>query len=331
MRKMPARRTVLSVVLLLALSYGAFLVGNTLNRPNLSGGETIENHAFWDKTVYGTQGDAVTAVASMAATDAAVAAEAARSASSPLSTLFGVVSVTGEGFSPNDVVEDLGGRMVVYTAQIGLKVEEVDITLDEIKLISIIHGGYISGVNTRDERGSVTLRIPQSRFHDAITDLEELGEVTTRDLMGEDVTEEYVDLEAQLVSLEHQEARLFEIMEMGTTVDSVLKVERELERVRSRIESIKGRIKFLDNRVELSTITISLREEVPEVEVIQAWFPAVNWGVPVRTGLSVLFTITQGMVTMVIILGPFIALGYGGVRVLRWYRAKPVTPEEPLS
>ncbi len=326
--RVPGRRAIISIVLVLALSYSAFIVGDAM-RPesNDEGGETNVH--------YDTVGLSVTTSAnapSMAAADAAVAAVAtsARSASSGFSlpNLFNVeAEVDDLAFEVVDI-EDLTGRMVVYSAYLGLKVDDIDASLDQIKLISVMHSGYISEVNTRDERGSVSLRIPQSKFHGALTDLEEVGEVTTRDMMGEDVTEEYVDLEAQLVTLQHQESRLFEIMEMGTTVDSVLKVERELERVRGRIESIQGRIKFLDNRVELSTITVSLREEIKEVEVIQAWFPAVDWGVPVRNGLSVLFTMAQGMLTMVIVLGPFIALGYSGVRLFRWYRSGRLVPVE---
>lgn len=334
-RKLPPRRTVLTMVLVLVLSYSAFIVGNTMKPSQSKGGETIETHAYWDTTSdYGSYDiSAVNAVAASASQAAEAASEAASSHSIfSLDSIFEDVSFVVGDSAADKVQEDMSaGRMVVYTAHVGLKVDDVDDSLDAIKLISDLHGGYISGVNTRDERGSVTIRVPQSRFHDAITDLEELGEVTTRDLMGDDVTEEYVDLEAQLVSLRHQESRLFEIMEMGTTVDSVLRVERELERVRNRIESIEGRINFLDNRVDLSTITVSLREEVPEVEVIQAWFPTVDWGVPVRTGLSVLFTVTQGMITMMIILGPFIALGYCGVRFIRWYKAGKIVPEEESS
>ncbi len=329
--KLPAKRTVLSVLLVLVISYSAFIVGNTMTQSHSEGGEIYEPHVYWD-TRHG-ETDAVSAVAVKAGAAAEAAAEAAsasRSSIFSLHSIFDDVSAEVTGVAFDEAQEDMSaGRMVVYTAHVGLKVEDVDDSLDAIKLIAVLHGGYISGVNTRDERGSVTIRVPQSRFHDAITDLEELGEVTTRDLMGDDVTEEYVDLEAQLVSLRHQETRLFEIMEMGTTVDSVLKVERELERVRNRIESILGRINFLDNRVDLSTITVSLREEIPEVEVIQAWFPSVDWRVPVVTGLSVLFTVAQGMITMTIILGPFIALGYGGVRFIRWYReGKVISPEE---
>ena len=229
---MPTRRTVLTIALVLVISYSAFLVGNGMNQSNsfIQKGDSIE--VYWDTNEFSGTSSVIADVASLAkpATEAANAAaeavSAVRSTANPLSTLFSVASVTGTGFSAdlvNDVEDLSAGRMVMYTAYVGLKVEDVDVSLDEIKLISQLHGGYVSEVNTRDDRGSVTLRIPQSRFHDAISDLEELGEVTTRDLMGEDVSEEYVDLEAQLATLQHQEARLFEIMEMGTTVESVLK------------------------------------------------------------------------------------------------------------
>ena len=90
---------------------------------------------------------------------------------------------------------------------------------------------------------------------------------------------------------------------------------------------------YLDSRVELSTITVSLFEEEEVEEVIQAWFPQVEWSVPVRTGLSSLFTIAQGMITMFIVIGPFIVMGYGGLRLFRWYISGKVVEvsEEPAA
>ena len=126
-----------------------------------------------------------------------------------------------------------------------------------------------------------------------------------------------------MITLTHQEARLYEIMEMGTTVEEVLDVERELERVRGRIESIQGRIQFLTNRVSLSTITVNLfvEEEEVEIEVKLAWFPEVDWSEPVRTGLAVVTTVAQGMITMSIVIVPFIAIAYGALRTVQWYRS----------
>ena len=320
--KRPGKRTIITVVLVIILAYSSLIVGNSLqgNR-SLSDGEggtdTVTGRSY-------SMGDTADA-----ATVAAQAADAAKASSGlSLSVLFDVVK---QGTEPAiEGYSDIYERMVVYTARISLKVEDIDASIDEIKLVTVIHGGFISTISSRDERGSVSIRVPQSRFHEAIEDLEELGEVVTRDLQGEDVTEEYVDLEAQLTALEAQEARFLEILQMGNTVEDVLKVERELQHVREDIERIQGRVNYLDSRVELSTITVSLSLEDEEpVEVTLAWFPEVDWGVPVRTGLAVLFTITQGMLTMIIVIGPLLVVGYGVVRGYRRYRsAKSVEVEE---
>jgi hypothetical protein len=321
--KRPGKRTLITVTLVLILSFSALIVGNSLNKSQdiSSGGETvtISGHGFSTDLIPSVDSASEAVAASAAAQDRG------KSASGNLVTsYFDLVLVTDQGGVADDIGEMFVERMVVYTARIGLKVEDVDVSLEEINLIMVIHGGFISSLNTRDGRGSVAIRVPQSRFHDAIADIEELGEVTTRDLQGEDVSEEYVDLGAQLITLQRQESRLYEIMEMGVNVEEVLRVERELERVRGKIESIQGRMNYLDSRVELSTITVSLFEEEEVVEVMQEWFPQVDWGVPVRNGLSVLFTITQGMITMVIVIGPFVLVGYGGVRLFRWYTASKV-------
>lgn len=331
----PGKRAIITVALVLVLSYSALMVGNSLNRVQKFSAEgtilTVSGSGFSGDAIQSANAasEAVAAVASIAADQ-----DRLKSASGDLVTvLFDLAGVAEQGSVADDIGDLFAERMVVYTARLGLKVDDVDVSLEEIKLIMVIHGGFISSVNTRDDRGSVAIRVPQSRFHDAIADIEELGEVTTRDLQGEDVSEEYVDLGAQLTTLQHQESRLYEIMEMGVNVEEVLKVERELERVRGKIESIQGRMNYLDSRVELSTITVSLFKEEEIEEVIQAWFPQMDWGVPVRTGLSTLFTITQGMITMVIVIGPFIMVGYGSVRLFRWYMAgKSVeVSEEPAA
>jgi len=330
--KRPGKRALITVALVLVLSYSALMVGNSLNMGDGGESVTITGRGFDGdpiQTAYSTS-EAVAAVAATAA-----AQDRSKSASGNLvTTLFDLAVVADVKSVAIDVTGDLfAERMVVYTARLGVKVDDVDAALEEVRLIMVIHGGFISSVNTRDDRGSVAIRVPQSRFHDAIADMEELGEVTTRDLQGEDVSEEYVDLGAQLTTLQHQESRLYEIMEMGVNVEEVLDVERELERVRGKIESIQGRMNYLDSRVELSTITVSLFEEEEVEEVALAWFPDVDWGVPVRSGLSVLFTVTQGMITMAIVIGPFVLLGYGGVRLFRWYRVWKVVEvsDEPAA
>ena len=212
---------------------------------------------------------------------------------------------------------------MVFTARLELEVEDLESALDAVRLLAESHGGFVATEKTRSESGFITIRVPQRVFHDAVAEIEALGVVQGRDLQGEDVTEEYVDLGSQLVNLERQEQRLLEIMEMGSTVESVLKVEKELERVRGRIESIKGRMNYLESRVELATITVYLNlveEEEPEVQL--AWFPEMDWSIPVKAGFSVLFSVAQGMITMTIVVGPFVVLGIAGLRGYRYLRTR---------
>ena len=207
-------------------------------------------------------------------------------------------------------------------AALELEVEDLETVLDTVRLLTESHNGFVATEKTRKNSGFITIRLPQRVFHETVAEIEELGELQSRDLQGQDVTEEYVDLGSRLVNLENQEQRLLEIMEMGTTVESVLKVENELERVRGSIESIKGRLNYLESRVELATITVYLNLKEEEPEPTFAWFPEVNWSIPVRAGLSVISSIAQGMITITIVLLPFLVLGIAGRRGYMYYRAR---------
>ncbi len=330
----PSRRTSIIAVALLALLSSAYLVGNTfmLNKGQpitLSGLGYSGSETSLTVTPTSSASDAATAAAA-AAVAASAAVDAAKAASgSSLSVYFDMVA-TGDGgeFEVEEAAELLAERLVVFTARIELEVEDVETTVDEVRLLAERLGGFVSTEQTRSESGVITIRVPQRVFHDAVAEVEALGAVKARDLKGEDVTEEYVDLGSQLVNLENQEKRLLEIMGMGTTVESVLRVEKELERVRGSIESIKGRMNYLDSRVELATVTVLLNLEEAEPEVRVAWFPDVDWSAPVKAGLSVLFSMAQGMIAMAIIVGPFAVLGYAGLRGYRYLRSQKATPVE---
>ena len=116
-----------------------------------------------------------------------------------------------------------------------------------------------------------------------------------------------MDLQARLGNLESQEERLNEILAMGTTVEEVLKVETELERVRGEIEGLTGEIQYLESRVELATITVllNLSPEVQKADLL----PKVDWRTPVNAGLGALYTILQGLLSIAIVVGPFVAIG----------------------
>jgi len=108
---------------------------------------------------------------------------------------------------------------------------------------------------------------------------------------------------------------------MCTKVEDVLKVEKELERVRGEIEGLTGDIQYLESRVELATITVLLNEFI---EKKPTGFPQVDWWAPVNAGLQALFTIFQGLLAIAIVLGPFAAIGFPA-----YYLYKRVNRKKP--
>lgn len=167
-------------------------------------------------------------------------------------------------------------RKTITTVEMSIEVDDASTTIDTITDATIASGGYVSSSSVYDvnygpdtrKAGSITVRVPESDYPAFLGTVEELGEVQSRSVSGQDVTEEYIDASARLENLRNQEARLNEILNMSTTVEEVLSVENELERVRGEIDSLTGRLEYLDNRVEFTTINIRVTEPRP---ITQSW------------------------------------------------------------
>ncbi len=190
-------------------------------------------------------------------------------------------------------------QKIIQRASLSIEVADFQTSSDALSQIVERADGFISDsytyvTDTDRKRGEITIRVPSDRFLAVLADLETLGVVTSQHISGEDVTEEYIDLQARLNNSERQEQRLLEILELAETVEEILEVERELERVRGEIEQMTGRITYLENRIELATISVSLYEPEPITQ---------NWGI--RDALRAAF---GGFVA--VIRGLIIAVGY---------------------
>ena len=103
---------------------------------------------------------------------------------------------------------------------------------------------------------SVTVRVPASKFDEAVGAVEKTGEVVDRQLKASDVTEEMRDLHIRLDNAEKLRQRLLDILAKSQKVEDALKVEAELARVSEQIDQAKGRIRFLDSQIAMSTIRV---------------------------------------------------------------------------
>ncbi|OPY21188.1 MAG: hypothetical protein A4E24_00669 [Methanomethylovorans sp. PtaU1.Bin093] len=207
-------------------------------------------------------------------------------------------------------------RKTITSVEMSIEVDNASRTVDDIITMTTAAGGYVSSSSVYDlsydstprKEGYVTVRIPSENYTAFVKDIENLGDLSSKSITGTDVTEEYIDLEARLNNLQKQEKRLTEILNMSNTVEEVLSVEKELERVRGEIDSLTGRLQYLDNRIDLATINIRVTEPTPIthswgmrdalsssvqgfVSTVRAMVILVGYLLPIAIVLSVLVTI----------------------------------------
>ena len=153
----------------------------------------------------------------------------------------------------------------------------------------------------------MSVRIPSEKFSETLDEIRKTASrVVIETVKGEDVTEEFVDIEAQLKAKKALEEQFMSIMKRANTVDDALSVQSQLAEVRSQIERIEGRKRFLENQSSLSTIKIRLQT----AKVFAA--SSVGFGDRLTdaflSGFDVAMNFILGFVTFVIAVLPFAVL-----------------------
>jgi vacuolar-type H+-ATPase subunit I/STV1 len=159
-------------------------------------------------------------------------------------------------------------RKIVFTAQVDVLVEDIAQTQQRLnELLASIQqaGGYVahqelSGMTGSRRHGTWTLRVPQTRFDQVMSDLEQLGELQRSSRDAQDVTEAFTDLEARLKNKQSSEQRLLSHLEKTGELKDTLEVERELSRVRGEVEQLQGQLNLLKHKTDLATIILTIRE-----------------------------------------------------------------------
>jgi hypothetical protein len=182
----------------------------------------------------------------------------------------GQISAGGNPGQPQDVTTfqlTVPGRQIVYTAKLTVQVESFDSVADRVAQIVQAHGGHIAQANIgrlqgTNRYGTWTVRIPVDRYRGFLTTANGLGVPVSLTESASDVTEEFVDLDARILSKKQLEQGYAKLIERPTEkIDDLFAVERELSRVRLEIEQMEGRRRFLADQVALSTVTITISEQ----------------------------------------------------------------------
>jgi hypothetical protein len=143
-------------------------------------------------------------------------------------------------------------RLVIYSGSFRVVVADVAASIRIVTQAAEQLGGYMQEVAGT----SVTVRVPAAKFDEAVGYVERTGEVVDRQLRASDVTEEMRDLNIRLDNAEKLRQRLQEILAKSQKVEDALKVEAELARVSEQIDQAKGRIRYLDSQISMSTLRV---------------------------------------------------------------------------
>jgi hypothetical protein len=235
-----------------------------------------------------------------------------------------VTTPKGGGFAaarPIDASVPQIGPRIVQTVSLRLSVRRgrFDDAVDEARTVADGLGGFVvsssasQGSDGRLVRGTLVIRIPASKYSDAMRSLAGLGRVEGRQESGQDVSQEYVDLKARARQLQAVEAQLLELLGRANTVGAALAVQQQLSQVQLDLEQAKGRLQYLDDQVAFATISLDLHERVVAgskngggFSVIDAWAKAAH-GFLAVIGWTFVVVATAAPLLILLILGFFVA------------------------
>jgi len=214
---------------------------------------------------------------------------------------------------------DLGqaaDRMIIQTVNMVIVVESTDTTLQALRQIVAEKNGYIaeSSQYLRNDQAfaNLTLRVPAGSLSEVMDSIRGMAiRVENEHSSGDDVTEEFMDLQARLRNLEATEAELLELLtevrENRGKAEDILAVHREVTEIRGQIESLKGRSQYLSRMTALATIHLEVRpKEAPRPLVEKAtWSPLVTTNRALR-GFVEILQVMVDLIIYVVIFSPFV-------------------------
>jgi hypothetical protein len=217
--------------------------------------------------------------------------------------------------------EAMSRRAVIRNATMQLSNEHPAAITEQATVLARAAGGYVLDGTTQTASGSVlssmvVLRVPEPAFEKTLEQVRKLAKLREESITGEDVTDEFVDTEARLRALRKLELRLMGLLEQSAKLNDLLQVEQEVARVNGEIERFEGRLRYLRERTQMSTITLTVQAPeqpyVPEHESIasrlsNAFHAGIEVAVSViESGIVVLGFILPASLTFALFAAPVV-------------------------
>lgn len=210
-------------------------------------------------------------------------------------------------------------RKLIYRANLVMPVEDYSKAQTQLRDLVALSGAYIlqfsENANTGERGGTYTIKVAANGFVSMLDGLEKLSPSLQRNVQGQDVTEEYVDLSSRLAAKQLVEARLLSFMEKASKTDDLLAFSNELAKVQETIEQIKGRMRYLDQNVSYSTIELRMYQQTGKKPLLsdpneltlaerveKAWDSSLNVLVAVMQGVLVFLAAAVPVVVLLLVI-----------------------------
>ena len=203
-----------------------------------------------------------------------------------------------------EATAEAADRKIIRNADITIEVPSTTDAQHQVTSIAESHGGFVvtSEAKQRDSNDpsqrtldiKLVVRVPSNQFGNAFDEIKKLaGNTPAEQVTSQDVTEDFIDLEARIKTQKALEVQFLDIMRQAHKIEDALEVQRQIAEVRTEIEKLEGRKRFLENRSSLSTINVNIQTPKPVITVTQSGF-----GHSLREAVSDSVTLASDMVLL---------------------------------
>jgi uncharacterized protein DUF4349 len=204
-------------------------------------------------------------------------------------------------------------RKIIYTAGIDLLVGDLSEAVAKLDAVTKQFHGLVAQSDITSNPGAPRsanwrVRVPVDRFTDFVNQVAGLGEATKDTTNSDDITDKYYDFQVRMANKQVQLERLQKIIKERTDkLSEILEAERELGRVTTELEQLKGTLKLWENQTALSTVIITMRERTRYVAPVAPTF-AGNAEETFSNSVHTLVVFGQNLALVIVALTPWLPL-----------------------
>lgn len=173
----------------------------------------------------------------------------------------------------------IDARKLKRTAYLTVEVneeEEFPEVIEATRALTRDYGGYVASESTN----SIEVMIPTEKLDEALVKVSDTGEVAAKHISVQDVTSQYVDLEARIDNLEKMRTRIQALLSRSGNMDDMLKAEKELNRVTTELEQAKAQMRRMERDTTYARLHVSVEKNIrpgPLGWVFYGLYKGVKW------------------------------------------------------